>query len=63
MSTFILQTLSAAKGFAASLNRPFEGQGALPSSVRLSNFRGSYADFMITVYLVMEYANSSQFII
>ena len=51
MSAFILQALSAEKGFAASLNRPFEGQGALPSSVRLSNFHGSYADFMIIVRL------------
>lgn len=49
MSAFLLQTLSAEKGFAASLNRPFEGHGSLPSSVRLSNFHGSYADFMITV--------------
>lgn len=51
MSAFLLQTLSAEKGFAASLNRPFEGHGALPSSVRLSNFSGTYADFMITVFL------------
>ena len=49
MSAFLLQTLSAEKGFAASLNRPFEGHGALPSSVRLHNFHGTYADFMITV--------------
>lgn len=49
MSAFILQTLSAEKGFGTSLNRPFEGQGALPSSVRLANFHGSYADFMIIV--------------
>jgi High-temperature-induced dauer-formation protein len=50
MSAFILQTLSAEKGFGVSLNRPFEGQGALPSTVRLTNFHGSYADFMIIVF-------------
>jgi hypothetical protein len=49
MSSFILQEFSAEKGFAASLNRPFEGHGALPSNVRLSNFHGTYADFMIMV--------------
>jgi hypothetical protein len=49
MSAFILQTLSTEMLFATSLNRPFEGQGALPSNVRLSNFHGSYGDFMIIV--------------
>jgi hypothetical protein len=52
MSSFILQTFSAEKGFAASLNRPFEGHGALPSNVRLSNFHGTYADFMIMVRII-----------
>jgi len=50
LSAFILQTLSAQRGFAVSLNRPFEGQSALPSSVRLSNFHGSYGDFLIIVH-------------
>ena len=50
MSSFLLQTLSAEKGFASNLNRPFEGHSALPSSVRLSNFHGTYADFMIVVF-------------
>jgi hypothetical protein len=63
MSAFILQALSAEKGFAASLNRPFEGQGALPSNVRLSNFHGSYADFMIIVRLLFSFSNASQYII
>ena len=62
MSAFILQTLSAEKGFAASLNRPFEGHGALPSSVRLSNFHGSYADFMIIVHSLTITLMRSQFI-
>jgi High-temperature-induced dauer-formation protein len=49
MSAFVLQTLSAEQDFATSLNRPFEGHGSLPSSVRLANFNGTYADFMIIV--------------
>ena len=63
MSAFLLQTLSAEKGFGAGLNGPFEGHGALPSSARLSNFHGSYADFMIIVYLYAIYANNSRFTI
>ncbi len=49
MCVFILQPLSAEPKFCKSLTKRFEGHGALPASVRIPSFRGSYADFMITV--------------
>ena len=49
MCVFALQTLSAEPRFAKSLNRRFEGQSALPATIRLDVFRGSYADYLIIV--------------
>lgn len=52
MCVFILQTLSVEATFGARLNTPFQGQETLPLIVRIPNFRGTYADFLITVCLV-----------
>jgi hypothetical protein len=49
MCVFILQTLSVEKNFGMSLNKKFENQETLPVTVRLQNFNGSYADFLIHV--------------
>ncbi|KAI2793577.1 hypothetical protein POX_a00158 [Penicillium oxalicum] len=43
---FILQTMSAEPNFGKSLNMKFEAQETLPQSIRLLNFRGSYADYL-----------------
>ncbi|KAJ9644431.1 hypothetical protein H2204_001783 [Knufia peltigerae] len=47
MCVFVLQTMSVESPFGNNLNKKFEGQDSLPASIRLSNFRGSYADFLI----------------
>ncbi|KAL2220201.1 proteins containing regions of low-complexity [Thermoascus aurantiacus ATCC 26904] len=47
MCVFILQTLSVDPNFGKSLNKKFEAQDTLPPSIRLSGFRGSYADYLI----------------
>lgn len=49
MCAFLLQTLSAEASFGRRLNKIFEGQESLPQNVRLSNFRGSYADYLLIV--------------
>jgi hypothetical protein len=47
MCVFVLQTMSVEPSFGKNLNKKFEAQETLPQSIRLSNFRGSYADFLI----------------
>ncbi|KAK7888414.1 hypothetical protein LTR67_008760 [Exophiala xenobiotica] len=47
MCVFVLQTMSVESPFGNNLNKKFEGQETLPPSIRLSNFRGSYGDFLI----------------
>ncbi|RDL40941.1 uncharacterized protein BP5553_00920 [Venustampulla echinocandica] len=47
MCVFILQTLSVEASFGKSLNKRFENQDTLPPAIRLQNFYGSYADFLI----------------
>ena len=47
MCVFILQTLSVEPGFGESLNKRFDAQDTLPQVIRIANFRGSYADFLI----------------
>lgn len=47
MCVFVLQTMSVESPFGNNLNKKFEGQDSLPASIRLPNFRGSYADFLI----------------
>jgi hypothetical protein len=47
MCVFVLQTLSTESKFGKSLNKHFEGQNTLPSSVRIPSFSGTYADYLI----------------
>ncbi|OJJ48434.1 hypothetical protein ASPZODRAFT_130459 [Penicilliopsis zonata CBS 506.65] len=47
MCVFILQTMSIEPAFGQSLNKKFEAQETLPQNIRLSGFRGSYADYLI----------------
>ncbi|KAL8801939.1 MAG: hypothetical protein Q9182_004120 [Xanthomendoza sp. 2 TL-2023] len=47
MCVFILQTLSTEPDFGRNLNKPFSNQEALPLSVKISEFTGTYADFII----------------
>lgn len=49
MCIFVLQTMSVEPHFGQSLNKKFEAQETLPQSIRVPNFRGSYADFLIIV--------------
>lgn len=49
MCVFILQTMSVESNFGKSLNKRFEGQESLPLSIRIANFHGTYADYLITV--------------
>ena len=49
MCIFVLQTLSVEPQFGKSLNKTFEGQESLPPSIRIPNFHGTYADYLITV--------------
>ncbi|KAK8164677.1 high-temperature-induced dauer-formation protein-domain-containing protein [Phyllosticta citrichinensis] len=48
MCIFILQTLSTEPNFGKNLNKKFEGQETLPPSIRIPNFHGTYADYLVT---------------
>lgn len=48
MCVFILQTLSVEPSFGRRLSKPFAGQETLPAILRIPNFHGSYADYLIT---------------
>ncbi|KIX09229.1 uncharacterized protein Z518_00308 [Rhinocladiella mackenziei CBS 650.93] len=48
MCVFVLQTMSVESTFGKNLNQKFEAQETLPASIRLTNFKGTYADFLIT---------------
>ncbi|KAF2663629.1 hypothetical protein BT63DRAFT_108320 [Microthyrium microscopicum] len=48
MCVFVLQTMSVERNFGKSLNKRFEGQETLPQSIRIPNFHGTYADYLIT---------------
>ncbi|KAF2626282.1 hypothetical protein BU25DRAFT_459427 [Macroventuria anomochaeta] len=48
MCVFVLQTLSVEPQFGKSLNKTFGGQESLPPSIRIPNFHGTYADYVIT---------------
>jgi hypothetical protein len=48
MCIFILQTLSVEPNFGKGLNQAFEQQETLPASIRIPNFHGTYADYLIT---------------
>ncbi|KAK0122879.1 hypothetical protein ONS96_009905 [Cadophora gregata f. sp. sojae] len=47
MCVFLLQTLSVEPNFGKNLNKKFEAQETLPPTIRLQNFIGTYADFLI----------------
>lgn len=47
MCVFLLQTLSVEPNFGKNLNKKFEAQETLPPTIRLQNFNGTYADFLI----------------
>ncbi|KAI9047391.1 hypothetical protein LZ554_008836 [Drepanopeziza brunnea f. sp. 'monogermtubi'] len=47
MCIFLLQTLSVEPNFGKNLNKRFEAQETLPPTIRLQNFSGTYADFLI----------------
>lgn len=49
MCVFILQTLSSEPNFGKLLNQEFESQDALPATIKLQDFSGTYADFLIIV--------------
>ena len=49
MCIFVLQTMSVEVNFGKSLNKRFESQDTLPQGIRIPNFRGTYADFLIHV--------------
>jgi hypothetical protein len=49
MCVFILQTLSGENNFGPRLSRTFDRQDQLPASIRLSNWKGTYGDFLIAV--------------
>jgi len=48
MCVFILQTMSVEPTYGKSLNQRFKGQETLPQSIRIPNFHGTYADYLIT---------------
>ncbi|KAK3667360.1 hypothetical protein LTR22_001876 [Elasticomyces elasticus] len=48
MCVLILQTMSVEPAFGSRLNKAFVGHDSLPSVLRITNFHGSYADFLIT---------------
>ncbi|KAL8708231.1 MAG: hypothetical protein Q9225_007633 [Loekoesia sp. 1 TL-2023] len=47
MCVFILQTLSTEPDFGKSLNRKLVAQEALPLNLRIPDFNGTYADYLI----------------
>ena len=49
MCAFLLQTLSVEKNFGVNLNKTFVAQDTLPPAIRIQNFSGTYADFLIQV--------------
>lgn len=49
MCVFVLQTLSVEQNFGKNLNKRFDAQETLPPAIRLTSFRGTYADYLINV--------------
>jgi high-temperature-induced dauer-formation protein len=49
MCIFVLQTMSVEPNFGKSLNKRFDRQETLPVSIRIPNFHGTQADYLITV--------------
>lgn len=62
MCVFVLQTLSAEDNFGSGLNKKFERQETLPATIKIDQFNGTYADFLISVssaYLEIMQAKSN----
>jgi hypothetical protein len=57
MAVFVLQTLSAEAPFADKLNIPFQHNESVPQSMRINNFHGTYADFLICVCQLFSFQN------
>jgi hypothetical protein len=54
MCVFLLQTLSVEPNFGTSINQTFQGQESLPQLMRINNFQGTYADFLIqSIYSII----------
>lgn len=49
MCAFVLQTLSTEPNFGKLLNQDFETQDTLPPTIKLIDFTGTYADYLIIV--------------
>lgn len=49
MCAFVLQTLSTEPNFGKLLNQDFETQDSLPANIKLKDFGGTYADFLVIV--------------
>lgn len=62
MCIFVLQTLSVEPQFGKSLNKTFEGQESLPASIRIPNFHGTYADYVITVCITMRFNTCADYV-
>lgn len=58
MCIFILQTLSVEESFGKRLNMKFEAQDTLPTSIRITGFRGTYADYLIIVSIQQTYLSN-----
>lgn len=59
MCAFLLQTLSVEPKFGINLNKAFDGQDLLPTVIRIPNFRGTYADYLIQVSYLQTFTNLS----
>lgn len=60
MCVFVLQTLSTEPNFGKLLNQEFDSQNTLPTVIKLSNFGGTYADFLIIVRSRFRYSVKSR---
>lgn len=49
MCVFVLQTLSSESNFGKLLNQDFETQDTLPAIIKVDQFAGTHADFLIIV--------------
>lgn len=58
MCVFILQTLSSEPNFGKLLNQNFETQDLLPATVRLVDFKGTYADFLLIVSYIRVFGDT-----
>lgn len=52
---FCLHTISAAKGFARLLDKPFQAQSTLPACMQIKNFQGRYSDYLILVSFCFQF--------